>query len=173
MARFVFKLQPVLDQRLREERERKIEVARLEKERVDYEGRLRRQQGFISESKGALRDAMGGAGHRAASVSEGGHRVNPSLLRLQATNALHLNYRAHQTVLGLAGLHKRLEEARGRLAEASKARRAIELLRERRYEEWRRERERRERIDTDELVTARAARTTGDTTAPRTGRADP
>lgn len=157
MSRFVFKLQPVLTQRERVERERKIDVARLESERVRLEDKLRQQQGFVSGSKDALREAMGGLGDE-RSISEGGHRVNPAVLRQQATNALHLNFRAHQIVLGLAGLHQRLGEARERLVEASRDRRALELLREKREDEWRREQERRERIDQDELVTSRAAR---------------
>ncbi|GAB4553673.1 MAG: hypothetical protein Tsb0013_16110 [Phycisphaerales bacterium] len=169
MTPFRFKLQPVLEQRERVERERELEVARLEKERLELEGRLRTQQGFIAQSKDALRGALGWGVE--ASVRDGGARVNPSLLRLQATNAMHLNFRAHQTVLGLAGLHTRLDQARARLAEAARERRAIELLRDRRLEAWKREHARRERVDQDELVTARAARTDEDPMDPtrRTG----
>ena len=156
MKHFRFKLQPVLEQRERVERERELDVARLEKERVELERRLTTQQGFISASKGALREALGAGVD--ASVRDGGARVNPSLLRLQATNAVHLNFRAHQTVLGLAGLHTKLEQARARLAEAARDRRAIELLKEKRLEAWKKERGRKERVAQDELVTSRAAR---------------
>ena len=164
MKHFRFKLQPVLEQRERVERERELDVARLEKERVELERRLTTQQGFISASKGALREALGAGVD--ASVRDGGARVNPSLLRLQATNAVHLNFRAHQTVLGLAGLHTMLELARARLAEAARDRRAIELLKEKRLEAWKKERGRKERVDQDELVTSRAARADDDPTDP-------
>lgn len=165
MKRFRFKLQPVLNQREREERDRQLEVARLEAERLKLENTLRRQQENVSAGKDALREAMG-AGQGEASIAEGGHRVRPDVLRMQATNALHLNFRAHQTVLGLAGLHARLDEARGRLVEASRRRRAIELLKERREGEWKRESERRERVDQDELITSRTARADDDTITP-------
>ncbi|MEM1424855.1 MAG: hypothetical protein AAGH64_12750 [Planctomycetota bacterium] len=160
MKGFRFRLQPVLEQRERAERERELDVARLEKERLTLERKLREQRGFIGESKGALREALGAGVD--GSVREGGARVNPSLLRLQATNAMHLNFRAHQTVLGLAGLHTRLERARALLAEAARDRRAIELLKEKRREAWEREAARKERVDQDELVTARAARADDD-----------
>lgn len=153
---FRFKLQPVLDQRVREERERQVEVARLEAERAKLESKIRDQQGFLTQSKDAMREAMGrdaGPG----TIAEGGHRVDPHVLRSQATNALHIKFRAQQSVLGLAGLHTRLTEARGRLTEAAKRRRGLEMLREERERAWKAEIERRERTDLDELVTARAA----------------
>jgi flagellar protein FliJ len=149
MPPFRFKLDPVLDQRQRHERDQQVVVARLEAQRLELENKLREQQSFIVGSKDAMRAAMGGA--------QGG-TVNPSLLRQQATNTLHLNFRAHQTVLNLAGLHRKLEAERAELAERAKKRRAIELLKERRQEEHRRERERKERTELDEIATSRAAR---------------
>ncbi len=153
---FRFKLQPVLEQRLREERQRQVEVARLEAERAKLESKIRDQQGFLTQSKQAMRDAMGGESEP-RTIADGGHRVNPHVLRSQATNAIHIKFRAQQAVLGLAGLHTRLAEARGRLTEAAKKRRGLELLREERERAWKAEIERKERTDLDELVTARAA----------------
>jgi flagellar export protein FliJ len=66
---------------------------------------------------------------------------------------------AQRTVLELAGLHRRLQEARCLLTDASVKRRAIELLRDRRFQEWRRNHVRREQAAQDELAIINASRT--------------
>ena len=64
---------------------------------------------------------------------------------------------AERIARDLGEVYKALESARAELAEAAAARRAIELLRERRYEAWRRKHARAEDAFIDELG-ARAAR---------------
>jgi flagellar FliJ protein len=149
MARFRFGLQAVLDLREREEKERQRVVARLESERMALENTLRGYQDALRQSKEGMRLAMGGA-------SGGG--VDPPALRLEAGAALGMQIRAHQAALRLAGVHRRLETARRALMQATKARRAIEVLKERRYAAWCAEQNRRESVALDEIGTMGAAR---------------
>jgi len=63
-------------------------------------------------------------------------------------------------VLELAGIHRRLETLREGLRAASRARRAVEILKERRFEAWRREQDRREQAELDEMAVIRGSRRT-------------
>ena len=65
---------------------------------------------------------------------------------------------AQRTVLELAGLLRRLESARAELLEAAKRRKAVELLKDRRFEEWRSDQNRRELAAVDELAVMAAGR---------------
>jgi flagellar FliJ protein len=145
MARFRFQLQPVLDARSRAEDDRRRDVAALESERRRLEDRLRSGQVSISGAREDVRSALVGT-------------VRPEALRAQANASLACMRDAQRLVLELAGVHRRLEVARGALAEAARQRRAIELVKERRFEAWRREQERREQSALDEIATNRGAR---------------
>lgn len=153
MARFRFGLQAVLDLRQREEKERQRVVGRLESERMAVEHTLRGYQDAIRSSKEGMRTAMGGA-------TGGG--VDAPALRLEAGAALGLQIRAHQGALRLAGVHRRLDTARRALMEATRARRAIEVLKEKRYAAWLDEQNRRESVALDEIGTMGAARRRAD-----------
>jgi flagellar export protein FliJ len=74
-------------------------------------------------------------------------------VRLQAGASLHLATRARLAALELAGVYQRLERAREELLKAARARRAVELLRERRHEEWKQEASRAEGRFVDEVAT--------------------
>jgi flagellar export protein FliJ len=152
MAAFRFNLQPVLEQRERIEEDRTLAVARLESERLAMEHQLREYQGALAAQKGDLRASMGGAG------AGGGVIVDPARLRVQAHASLTMQVRAQRVVLQLAGVHRRLEAARVLLAAATRDRRAVEVLRERRFARWKAERDRREAAAVDEIATGRAAR---------------
>lgn len=157
MAKFVFKLDPVIEQRKRAEETLQRELAERERERLAIEERLRACQAGISSARGDLRERLGG-----------GDRVNVGMVRLQASASLHLEARARAVALELAGAFTRAERARQALVKATTARKAVELLRERRLAEWKLERNRREAAVVDELGTMRAARRvieTGDTGA--------
>ncbi len=145
MARFRFQLQPVLDARVRAEDECRREVAVLEAERRRLEDRLRAGQASITGAREDVREALTGS-------------VRPEALRAQANASLACMRDAQRLVLELAGVHRRLETARSALADAATRRRAIELVKERRFEAWRREQDRREQAALDELATNRGAR---------------
>jgi flagellar FliJ protein len=145
MKRFVFKLDPLLRQRERTEKDRQRALAEIEAERRELEGTLRRHQSTLAEGKQGLRDGLVGS-------------LDVRALRQHATTAIQLERHARQLVVQLAGVHARLDEARGALVEATRQRRAVEVLRERRYAEWRADLDREETNDIDELATNAAAR---------------
>lgn len=144
MARFRFRLQPVLGQREREEQDRMLAVAALERERLTLENRLRACQGRISGGRSEISAALGGG------------RVDLGAARMQAGATLRDDQEARRTVLELAGVLKRLESSRIELAQAAARRRAIELLRDRDLERHHREENRREAVDLDDLVVMRS-----------------
>jgi flagellar export protein FliJ len=146
MARFRFPLDPVLRMRRHAERERQRAVAAIEGERAALEAALRRLQEGAAGGRDELRDGLVGD-------------VDVALLRQHAASAMRSARQARRIVLQMAGVHRRLEEARRALVEAMRRRRAIELLRERRLETWRTEARRRDAAALDDLAGARAGRT--------------
>lgn len=144
---FVFKLERVLEQRVREEQARQRAMAELQRERSGIEQAIRGAQSAIAASKQDLRQRLS---TRAP--------VGLDSVRLQARSSLTEMARAQTLVLELAALHSRIESERALLAEATARRRAIELLRERALEEWKALGRKREQAELDELVVMRHAR---------------
>lgn len=142
--RFTFRLQPALDQRERVEQEHQRRVAALELERLALEERLREIQAQVAAARGELRGSLGA----------GGTRVVVRDVRFQAGATLALLVQAQSTALALAGAMKRLESARAELLKATTARKAVQLLKERRYAQWRADLERREMMAIDEIATS-------------------
>lgn len=58
MARFVFKLEPVLTQRRNAERDEKLAVAAIERDRLDLESRIKAIQGNITAERNQLRKSV-------------------------------------------------------------------------------------------------------------------
>ena len=84
--------------------------------------------------------------------------MDTDALRLHAHSALSVMREAQAAAIELAGLARRLDRARGELIDARARRRAVELLRERRLEEWRLGEERREVALLDDLASTSAVR---------------
>lgn len=126
------------------EQQKQKAVAELEAQRVRLEERIRECQRSIAAEKAGQRSMLGSADILGA--------------RQQASAALRLMVAAQRTAIELAGVHKRLEAARAELLEAAKRRKAVELLRERRLDEWKQDMDRREAAALDELSVMRAAR---------------
>lgn len=145
MARFVFKLQTLLDLRVREEDVIRRTLATLTGRKVAIENRLRAHQTKLVDGKVAMRSRLVG-------------RVDPDALRMYAHSALEVMRTAQTAAIELAGLSKRITHVREELLSARTNRRAVELLRERRYLEWRRARERREVAVLDDLVSSARAK---------------
>lgn len=185
MARFKFELETVLDIRRNVERNKQLAVAELERERVTIEDRIRGLQRQIVAERDDLRshlDSVRGARRSspAAANSGGGHPadalddlfndspvvriprepapVDLSAVRMQANASLHLVARAHQEVLRLAGVHQRIDAARLELLKATTDRKAVEVLKQRRYDAWKYEQDRREAAALDEIATVGASR---------------
>ncbi len=144
MPRFVFRLQPVLDQRQREERDKQLAVAGLERDRLALESRIRACQRMMSDERATLAMAL-----------SSGRRVDLRAVRMQAGASLKHNFDAQRTVLELASVFKRLGAARAELAHASARRKAVELLRDQQRREFERELDRREANDLDEMSVMR------------------
>lgn len=141
MNRFRFALDPLLRLRRREEDALKRELGTLEQERGRIEALLHRHQQSIVSGKDSMRDALVG-------------RLNVDMLRQQATATFAVDRVARRTAVELAAHAQRTERARAALTEASRRRRAVELLRERKLAEWHAERERQETAFLDELATS-------------------
>lgn len=142
MAKFVFRLEAVLKQRRIEEDRRRLVVAELERKRMAIEDRIGELRAEIELERAHHRTALS--------------RSKPPIdeARRQAFAIGRLEGRMRQEALRLAGLLQRLEVARADLLKATTARKGMERLRERRYEEWLREQERREAIAIDDIVTS-------------------
>ena len=149
MARFVFSLEAVLKARRRSEETFQRDVAGIERDRMRLEEILRDHQRSLVSNKDVLRAGLTGL-------------IEVRDLRLQANASRQIMRRAHQIVLELAGVYKRLEAARTRLIEASRRRRAIEFVRERRYEQWKAALNKAETAALDELAVIAAARKESD-----------
>lgn len=145
MAKFRFKLEPLLKARRMVEQTHQRAVAEIERERMTLEARLRAQQEHLAEGKKTMRSDMVG-------------QVNIQGLRMHAASSLHQMRIAQRLVLELAGVHRRLEAARASLIEAARRRRAVELLKERRFLQWRTRLEKAETAALDELAVIAAAR---------------
>ncbi len=149
MARFVFSLEPVLKARRRSEETFQRDVAGIERDRMRLEEILRGHQRNLVSNKDVLRAGLTGL-------------IEVRDLRLQANSSLQVMRRAQQIVLELAGVYKWLEAARTRFIEASRRRRAIEFVRERRYELWKAALNKAETAALDELAVIAAARKESD-----------
>ena len=152
MRRFRFKLQPVLEQRERTERGKQLAVAEQERAKTGLENRIRRCQMMMDDEKRTLRDALGAG-------TGGGVDLQSVKLQASATLGHHLD--AHRAVLELAGVYTKLGEARAELAKASAAKKAVELLKDRAFQEYKDEIKAREARELDELAVMRHARTQG------------
>jgi len=125
--------------RERTERERLAEVATLEGERARLEDAIRREQATINQGQSGQRQQLAG-------------RVDMRDLRTGASATLGAMRRAGRLAVELAGVYRRIEEARGRLMLAARDRRAVERVREQREAAWRREEDRRESRRLDDVA---------------------
>lgn len=150
MARFVFQFEAVLKQRRAVERARQLAVAAIERERLSLEETIRAMQRQIVREKEDLREQL--------LATRRGARVDLRSVRLQAGASLDAVARTQRAVLQLAGVHSRLDAARLQLLEAATKRKSVEMLKERRFEEWKAEQAAIESRMLDELSVMRASR---------------
>ena len=148
MAKFRFKLEAVLRHRQLVEDQRQRELAQFLRERMILHHELRHMQQTIHQSKRDLGAGLVGA-------------VDMDSVAHFARFSGQTTQRAHQIVAKLAVLERQCDAARARLLEATKARKALDLLRQRHIDLWRRDEERREAIFLDEVSVQSFARTHG------------
>lgn len=145
MASFRFNLRPVLEHRARIEREHQRAVAELERDRLALEESIRVHHAMIRSEQGEARSRLVGV-------------LDVRALRLQGAATQRHDAAVRQAAVRLAGVHQRLGAARALLLEAARRRKAVELLRERRFEAWRLEQSRAEAKAVDELAVMRGNR---------------
>lgn len=150
MAKFVFELEAVLKQRRAIERERMVALAEVERARIALEQRLRAIHERSLEERAELSGQLASHGV-----------IDLRGVRFQTTAALKTRAYAQQLALQLAGVHKRIEVARRDLLEATMRRKAVETLKERRWEAWRDEQRRIDARAMDEIATMRAGAAAG------------
>jgi len=150
MAKFRFNLETLLDQRKRVEEAKQRDLASIERERLEIERQIVEVQGAIAEQKRDLRAAL--------APTRGRPEVDLRGARLQSHASLHSLAALQRLALKLAGVHQRIERARAELLRATADRKAVELLRQRRYDAWVREENKKEAAAVDDMVNARAAR---------------
>ena len=152
MGRFIFTLDPVLKQRLREEERAQQELAERERERQEIERVVRRIESRMREAQREWRDRLLGTASGNATGMIAGGAVDVREVRMQAGSTIREMAELKRTVLTLASAQRRVAEARAALLHAARSRLAIQDLRERRWNEWRAERGRSEQRTLDDLV---------------------
>lgn len=144
MPRFRFNLEPLLEHRKRIERDKQRALATVERRRMEIENHIRAMQQRIADNKAEIGRGLTG-------------RVDTAAIRSQAAMSMQLDAQTRRLALVLAEVYRRLEQARADLLEARTRAKAIERLRDRRYEEWKRRLSKREAAELDDLTTVRAA----------------
>lgn len=145
MATFQFRFETVLRQRRMIEDERQRDLAKLYRRRMILQNQIRHMQDTIRESKHELSDTLVG-------------QVDLSRVGQFAAYSGQVASRAHEIVRELAKIEQEVDSARARLIEASRGRKAIELLRERHLAVFRTEQRRREERELDEVATQQYTR---------------
>lgn len=138
--RFRFRLETVLRVRDLREREAKRRFGAKQAEIARLDVLDGQTQSEISQTQAALLQSLENA------------RLDPTELSRSRAWVAHLRRTILERQVVRRGLMADLEKLRSEFQQARTARRVIEKLRERRYEEYRRERNLREQADADELA---------------------
>jgi flagellar export protein FliJ len=152
MRGFVFKLEPALELRKRQERDRMLVVARLERQRLAIQDRVDAINGQVQATQ---QDAR-----RLARTEEG--VVDVHGVRMAATTAMFARVNLQRCAIELAGLERQIQAARKLLLDATIARKGVELLRERQYRAYLALQARRETNELDDLSISRFVRQSAD-----------
>ena len=139
MKQFAFRLQRLLDLRCREERELQQQLAAVDRARAGLLARLRDLEARRRGTRDLRRTALVGP-------------LAMADLRMHAGVARQQDALASNLVDELARMEPTRRSLRSSLAKAMAARRAIERLRERAYECWKRDRQRHERRAEQDVV---------------------
>jgi flagellar FliJ protein len=138
MPKFVFPLEALLRQRLHAERERQRELASCQAEMVRLQQELK---GLNDELQGSARDM------------KANHLTGPldvAFLAAHRRYSLAMQQKGMGLVQDMARQQKKVDDAQRLLAEAAKERKVIEKLREKQFERWKQEADRKDQADADE-----------------------
>lgn len=145
MAKFQFRFQTLLAHHRRVEDQRQRDLAQHLRKRMILHDQVRDMQNTIRDSKRSMADGLIG-------------QVDLTRVGQFARYSGHAAQRARQIVVRLAAVEKQIVDARALLLEATKQRKALELLRDKHEAQWRYEQNRREVNELDELASTRYAR---------------
>src|SRR5688572_14084961 len=141
MAKFVFRLEPVLKQRKREEQERQRDLAVRELVVVNLQIELKRLDDSLQSASEDLRkNHLTGA-------------IDLNFLTAHRRFLLSIKRQGASVIQKIAAAQVQVDEARLNLAEAAKRRKVIERLREKQLARWREDQARREQAEMDEIGT--------------------
>jgi flagellar export protein FliJ len=143
MAKFHFKLTPVLKLRIRQEKSCLLTVYNLERTRVQLEKSIRECKKQLDEELGDLRSQLIG-------------KANIHTARFQAFTIANLIHRTDELVCKLTAVHVDLKIERTKLAAASSRRCAVQLLFDRKLHEWKIMCLAKEQMELDELTSVRS-----------------
>lgn len=138
MARFKFKLETVLRHRRMLEDDAQRELAKVLRQRMIFGDQLRQMQQTIVDSRQELGSSLVG-------------KVDLEQVSSFARFSIQARQRAQSIVVRLAGIEKQIEAARQKLLEATKKRKALELLEERQRKQWNAEADRKENVELDDI----------------------
>jgi len=139
MAKFVFKLEGVLEHRRNVERERQRAVAENRAQMTALENQLRDLDRRAQESTQDLRNnRLTGA-------------LDMQFIAAHRRFMIAMQRQAMELAQKMAGVQRKLEEAQKELLEAAKQRKVIEKLKEKQLERWRAEMARSEANQMDEI----------------------
>ena|SRR5450432_3854004 len=139
MAKFVFKLEGVLQQRKHAEQDKQRELAVKQKQFVELQQTLSGlQQSMQSANEDVRRNHLVG-------------RLNLEFLAAHRRFLVGMQRQAVVTMQKLALALRAVDEARMELTEAAKQRKVIEKLREKQFARWREELAKREQAEMDEI----------------------
>ena len=141
---FRFPYDPVLRQRRQEEQAKQRELAEVMRRQLTLEGRLQEIQLQIATGQDDLGDGLRG-------------EINTAVIRTQANMTIQLDMQARKIAIGLAEVYREAAGVREELVTASQRRRSMERLRENRYEQWKREINKEEEKEQDDMTMTRIA----------------
>jgi len=139
MAKFVFKLEGVLEHRRNIERDKQRAVAEIRAQMTALENQLRDLDRQAQESTQDLRNnRLTGA-------------LDMQFIAAHRRFMIAMQRQAMELAQKMAGVQRKLEEAQKELLEAAKQRKVIEKLKEKQLERWRAEMARSEANQMDEI----------------------
>jgi flagellar FliJ protein len=140
MATFVFRLAGVLKQRLHAERQRQRELAERQAHLASLQQRLKELNDRVKQTNDDVRDK-----HLTGPLDMSFLAAHRRFLAAMQRGAVEIAQR-------MALAQKQVNEALAQLAEASKRRKIIEKLREKQFERWKAEQDRKEVAELDEVA---------------------
>ena len=142
MARFHFKYEAVLRQRQAVEDQRQRELATHLRHRHILSEQLGRMRRTVKETRQQLGQGLVGS-------------VDVERIRQFAQYSGHVTVQVQQMMQRLGEIERQIDSAREALTEAMRQRKAMEILRDKQYQQWLLEQRRREVLELDELAVQR------------------